>query len=251
MHPYLINIDGIRIPSYGVFVSIGFFLAAYLAAKRAPQEGIPKDAIYDLAFWVLVAGLLGARLYFVLEHINLFAANPLSALYIWKGGLAIIGGIASGAIAAILYCRKRHLDLKRSLDIVAWVLPLAQAIGRIGCLCAGCCYGKPCHLPWAIVFSNPESLAPIGVPLHPTEIYHMLSNLLVFGALTLAYRKKRFDGQITSLYLMLYPIGRFIVEFYRGDDRKYIGPLSLPQWLCIVMFICGLILYLKLRKEND
>lgn len=214
MHPYLVEFGKFKIPSYGVFVSIGFLLATILAARRAPKEGIESEKIYDLAFWILLGGILGARFYYVVQHWRDFARAPWEAFFVWKGGLAIIGGLIFGALAGVAYCKKKGLDIRKTFDLVAWVLPLAQAIGRIGCLCAGCCYGKPCSLPWAVVFRDPHSLAPIGIPLHPTEAYHMLANFFVFGALTYKYKHKSFDGEITSLYLMLYSVGRFIVEFF-------------------------------------
>ena len=250
VHPYLIELGRFRLPAYGVFVTIGFMLAVYLAARRAPSEGIDGKDIYDLAFWVLLGGIVGARLYYVVQHWSYFSSRPWEALFVWKGGLAIMGGILSGALAGVAFCRRRGLDTVITFDVVAWVLPLAQAIGRIGCLFAGCCYGKPCRLPWAIVFKDPNSLGPVGVPLHPTEVYHMLSNLLVFGILTYMYPRKRFKGQILSTYLMLYPVGRFLVEFYRGDNRGYWGPLSIPQWLSIAMFLTGLSLYLFFRGKG-
>lgn len=250
MHPYLVKIGSFKIPAYGVFVSIGFLLAVILAGWRAPQEGIKKEEIYDLSFYVLLGGIVGARLYYVLQHIDEFAKAPWEALFVWRGGLAIIGGLALGALSGVWYCKRRGLDVRKTFDLVAWVLPLAQAIGRIGCLCAGCCYGKPCSLPWAIVFKDPNSLAPIGIPLHPTELYHMVANLIVFAILTFAYKRKAFDGQIVSLYLLLYSVGRFTVEFFRGDNRGFIGPLSLPQWLSLAMFAVGLALYLSLSRRK-
>ncbi len=243
------KIGPFKLPAYGVFVALAFITALTLAVKKAEKEGIDKEAVVDLSFWILVSGIIGARLYFVLENISLFYERPYEVLFLWKGGLALFGGIAGGAVGGYLYCRKKNLDLRKTADLVGWVLPLAQAIGRIGCLCAGCCYGKPCRLPWAVTFTNPYSLARIGVPLHPTQVYHMLADLAVFGILTYVYRRKSFDGQIFSLYLILYSVGRFIVEFFRGDYRLYIGVFSLPQWFCIATFIFGILLYRRLKNS--
>ncbi len=247
MHPYLIKIGSFKLPAYGVFVALAFMTALTLAVKRAEREGIEKEVIVDLSFWILISGIIGARFYFVLENLSLFVERPWEIFFLWKGGLALFGGIVGGTVGGYLYCKKRGLDLKKTADIVGWVLPLAQAIGRIGCLCAGCCYGKPCHLPWAITFTNPYSLARIGVPLHPTQIYHMVANLIIFFILTYLYNRKRFDGQIFSLYLILYSLGRFFVEFFRGDYRIYIGIFSLPQWFCIFTFAFGILLYRRIR----
>lgn len=251
VHPYLIELGKIRVPAYGVFVTIGFLLALLLATRRAASEGVDPKDVQDLAFWMLVGGIAGARFYYVVQHWAYFSKNPLEVLYLWRGGLAIIGGIVAGALAGVAFCRKRRLPVLRMFDLVAWVLPLAQAVGRLGCLFAGCCYGKPCHLPWAIVFKDPHSLGPIGVPLHPTEVYHMLANLMVFGALTLRYKRRAFEGEILSLYLVFYSAGRFLVEFFRGDDRGFWGPLSIPQWLCLLLFVSGLLLYWRLRRSGD
>lgn len=249
MHPYLVKFGNFKIPAYGVFVALGFLLALTFAVRKAPDEGISKDEMVDLAFWVLFSGILGARLYFVIENWRLFASNPLKVFYLWEGGLAVFGGLIGGTVGGVVYCRRRGLNVKRAADIVGWVLPLAQAIGRIGCLFAGCCYGKPCSLPWAITFTNPDTLARMGVPLHPTQVYHMLSNFLIFAVLTVVYNRKSFHGQIFCLYLMLYSVGRFVVEFFRGDYRVYIGPLSLPQVFCIVAFMIGAYFYMRFKND--
>jgi phosphatidylglycerol:prolipoprotein diacylglycerol transferase len=138
------------------------------------------------------------------------------------------------------------------MDVLAPPLVLAQAIGRMGCFMAGCCYGKPTEFPWAVTFKNPNTLAPMGVPLHPTQLYHSIANLIIFCILFFFIRKrKQFNGQILCLYLCMYSIARFFLEFFRGDIKIHvIGPLNLTQGFSLIIFLTGIALYWWLKTPN-
>ncbi len=237
MHPILLKIGPVSVPTYGCFVAAGFLLGVALAWKRAKQEGIKPEVITDLAFYILLGALVGARFYFVTEHWGIYRSRPWETLYLWQGGLAFYGGLIGAIIGGTYYVRKHGLPLGKMADLVAPSIPAGHAVGRLGCFSAGCCYGKPCHLPWAVTFTNPHSLAPLGIPLHPTQLYHALANLLIFIFLCWFYPKKRFAGEVFCAYLFLYGLARFSIEFLRGDPRTFIGSLSLPQWFSILAMI--------------
>ena len=250
MHPILIKIGPISIPTYGFFVAAGFLLGLALALRRAHQEGINPDVITDLAFYILLGTLLGARIYYVGEHFSYFKTRPWEALYLWKGGLAFYGGFIGALAMALWYVKKHHLPLWPLADLVAPSIAAGEAVGRLGCFSAGCCYGKPCHLPWAVTFTNPRSLAPLGIPLHPTQLYHALANLLIFLVLLWIYPRRKFYGEVFAAYLFLYGLGRFSIEFLRGDPRSYLGPLSLPQWFSMLAMGVSIILFLYLGGKG-
>jgi len=249
MHPILFKVGPISVPAYGFFVAAGFLLGVALAVRRAHQEGIDPEIITDLAFYILLGTLAGARFYFVAEHWSFYRGKPWEALYLWQGGLAFYGGFIGAFIFGFFYVRRKHLPFWDLADLIAPSIAAGHAVGRLGCFSAGCCYGRPCHLPWAVTFTDPRSLARLGVPLHPTQLYHALANLLIFLFLYWFYPKRRFSGEVFVAYLFLYGLGRFTVEFFRGDPRTFIGPLSLPQWFSILAMMVAGVAYLVMRKK--
>ena len=171
---------------------------------------------------------------------------------LWEGGLVFYGGILGGILSTIFFLKKYGLPFWKTMDVLAPPLVLAQAIGRIGCFMAGCCYGKTTELPWAVTFNNPNTLAPKGLHLHPTQLYHSIANLTIFCILFFFVRKrKRFNGQVLCMYLFLYPLARFFLEFFRGDPKIHlIGPLNLTQGFSIIIFLIGVYLYWRLEASN-
>jgi len=256
MFPVLFKIFGFDIHSFGVMVALGF-LAGYLwmryAAERMEEDA---DRIADLSLWVLLAGIVGARLLFVLVHRNEYVDHPLEALMIWKGGLVLYGGILGAMLTGFLIIKRRGMSFHRTADIVMPCLMLGLAIGRWGCLMVGDCYGRVASdLPWAIRFPNiagsmmPHTL--IDRPLHPTQIYMSLNAFLLFLILTVVLRRRRFEGQVFYIGLMLYAISRSIIECYRGDnlERGYFGPLSTSQWISVVIALLALWRYVVARRN--
>jgi len=252
--PTLFKIGNISIHTYGVLIAIGFIVSLKISQIFAVKEGINKELIYDFAVFVLIFAIIGARIFYIFEYHSFYFKHPFEIFKIWKGGLVFYGGLIFGIIAVIINVKRYKLNLWKIGDIFLVALPLGQFFGRLGCLSAGCCYGKPCNLPWAIKFTNEEALAPKNIYLHPTEIYHALANLTIFFILFFYYKKgnKKFDGEIALLYGMLYSIGRFIIEFYRGDYRGHIWIFSIPQIISIIIFWISLIIYfIKRRKSNE
>lgn len=253
MHPILFRIGPLTIYTYGLAIAIAFLCAISLVFHEGKRAGINTSKLGDLCFIVILVGIIGSRILYILMNPSDYLLQPLKMFKIWEGGLVIYGGIIGAMVAGIVYIKKNALPFWQIMDIIAPALALAQSIGRIGCFMAGCCYGAPTDLPWGVKFSSPNSLAPIGECLHPTQLYHSLSNLVLFVILYYILKKKRaFTGQTFCLYLCLYPLFRFITEFFRGDSRVYLmDHINLTQGLSIVIFISGLYLYFWKRSLKD
>jgi phosphatidylglycerol:prolipoprotein diacylglycerol transferase len=252
MHPILFKVGPLTLHTYGLFISTGVLLAIALAAREARREGLDPQRILDLGFYLLVASIVGSRLLFVLIFYQDYLARPWAIFKLWEGGLVFYGGFALALPVGIWYLRRHHLPLWRTADIWAAPLALGHAVGRIGCFAAGCCYGKPAQIPWAVTFSHPQSLAILGVPLHPVQLYEALSNLLIFLFLSFYRRFRRFEGQLFWLYVLLYSVIRFLLEFFRGDARGFIIPsyLSVSQGISLPLAVTSLIMLLWRRKRR-
>jgi phosphatidylglycerol:prolipoprotein diacylglycerol transferase len=173
----------------------------------------------------------------------MFLEDPLGVLAVWRGGLAIHGGLLAGAATAIWYVRRYRLRFWRFADMLAPSVILGQAIGRFACFLNGDAYGLPTTVPWAVTFTNPEAMAPLGVPLHPTQLYEMGLNLILFGLLWWGRTRIRFDGQLFLMYAGGYGIVRFIVENFRGDQLQFGGGISAAQTLSVLVLITVATLY--------
>lgn len=248
MHPVLLRIGPVTVYTYGVFVASGFLAALAFTMREARRKGLRPEVIPDLGLAVLLGAVLGSRLLYVLINLGHFIENPLEILMIWKGGLVFSGGAVLGGLLGYLTMRRLKQPILPWLDTVAPGLALGQAIGRIGCFFAGCCYGQPSDLPWAVTFRDPESLAPLFAPLHPTQLYHSLAEALTFGVLLVARRRITGEGRLMGLFLVLWGASRVVVELFRGDARGEVGPYSLTQVLALAFFALGL--YLLVRKPK-
>jgi len=254
MYPVLFKIGNITLYTYGLFVGLGFLAALFVANRRAEKIGIKTELISDLFFCILISSLLGARLFYVILNIPEFAHDPMEIFKIWNGGLVFYGGFLVAMVAAFVFVKKKGLTLWSIADILAPPIALGHAIGRMGCFFAGCCHGRECHLPWAIEFKNPDSLAPLGIPLHPTQLYDVVSNFSIFLVLILMDKRKKFNGQIFWLYILLYGLMRSFIEMFRGDFRGnfFMETLSVSQTIGIVMScVAGIMLFLLSRKEKN
>jgi phosphatidylglycerol---prolipoprotein diacylglyceryl transferase len=252
MHPILLEFGFVKIFTYGLLVATGFFMAIMLGAHLAKKQGMDPQQIIDLCFYIMIASLLGARvLYVVVEH-EYFVRYPLEAFKFWKGGLVFYGGLIGGMIAAAVYMKRHGMNFWKVADLLAPALALGQGIGRWGCFFAGCCYGGRTDLPWAIVFTDPKSLAPLGVPLHPTQIYLSLNAIAIFLFLLWLLKRKQFDGQVIWFYGVLYSIGRFVIEYFRNDDRGFVieGFLSTSQFVGILFLSISIVMLIVLRAKS-
>lgn len=235
MHPILFRLGSFEVGTYGVLITLGFFAALRLARAQGRKDGLDPEAITDLSIVLLLAGIIGSKaLMVIVDLIKGVPASQVFDLATLRAGGAVHGGIIAGAIAFFWRIRKLNLSVPHTGDAVAPAVALGQAIGRLGCLAAGCCYGAECHAPWAMTFTNPEawrlSGTPLGMPLHPVQLYTLLANLLVMGLLLVAGRFRRFPGMIVSLYFIFEGCARVVVETWRGDLDRGTGWLGMA-WL--------------------
>jgi phosphatidylglycerol:prolipoprotein diacylglycerol transferase len=253
MHPILFEIPRIDLGAwvigpipirmYGLMIGTGFLLGIALASRRARKEGIDPERILDMGVYLLLAAIIGSRLLYVLTNVAEFTRSPLDVFAIWKGGLVFYGGLLAAVPTGIWYVRKHKLPVWQTADIMAPSIALAHAFGRLGCFFAGCCYGAPCSGPACITFTDPHSLAPLGIPLIPTQLMESGGEFLIFLLLLLFVRVKSFHGQIFGLYLVLYAVLRFFMEFYRGDAVRglyFNGLVSTSQIIALFIIVAAI-----------
>lgn len=224
MHPIAFRIGSFVVYWYGILLALGFLVGWWTASRRSVKTGINPQWVADIGVWLLIGGIAGARLFYVVEYWHQdFANRPFwHVVNIREGGLVFYGGLFGGLIAGILFVRRKKIPLWRFADVLAPSIPLGHAFGRMGCFLNGCCYGKPTTLPWGVRF--PAGHPTGGIPVHPTELYELVGNLLLYALLARLYRRKRFDGQVLAAYLVGYGTLRFLVEFFRGDYKvHYLG----------------------------
>lgn len=252
MHPVLFKIGNISLYTYGLFVALGFLTALGIARREAARMGENPTLILDLGFYMLIAAIVGARLFFLAVTPEVLSESPWAVFQIWKGGLVFYGGFIAALVTAIVYVHKIKVPFFRIADIFAPGLAAGHAVGRVGCFFAGCCYGKTCDLPWAVVFRDPMSLAPTGVHLHPTQLYSVVGNLLVFMFLWLYRKRTRYTGQLFWLYVLLYGLVRSFLELFRGDiPRGFLfGGLSVSQGIGLALAASAAVMLLRQRKKT-
>lgn len=255
--------QGIPIFGYGAMVFLGFAFGGWTALRRAERAGINPDAIWDLITWVFVAGIGGARIFYLVQkHETVFAnvSSPGQALFkavnLTDGGLVLLGGVIAVVLAIIAFCHRRGISPLRMGDVLIPSFFIGLGFGRIGCLLNGCCFGDRCTLPWSLHFpaeSVPWSVlvgrgflgpeAPTTYGLHPTQIYSSIAAFALAGLTAAYFRRRPFDGAVVVLGMLLYAIKRFIVEFLRGDELGQFGTIfTISQWISTGIFVGGLVL---------
>jgi phosphatidylglycerol:prolipoprotein diacylglycerol transferase len=244
------------IGTYGLFYALGFLLALRLAVTFARRDGIETARIVDLGIVTLLAGFIGAKALLYLVDAPFYIKNPREIWRSLRSAGVFYGGFGLAVVAAFAYIRRHHLPLGRVADLSAPALALGQGIGRLGCLAAGCCYGNACDLPWAVTFTDPMAYrltgVPLGVPLHPTQIYHALADFMILAVTARLLRRRRFPGQVFWTYLLLYAGLRFLVEIVRGDEARgmfFGGALSTSQLISVPVALAaaGMLYHLSRR----
>ena len=249
MFPKIISIGSFYLPTYGVLVALAFLAGLAITVRLAKRSGLNPQLISDLAIYCALAGLLGAKLLMIVfdwgdpDKPPIFSLPTIQAAGVWQGGLIL-------AIATALYFVRRHkLPLLQTFDVFAPGIALGHSIGRIGCLAAGCCWGKECTLPWAITFSNPDANAltgvPLGLSLHPSQIYEMLTEAALFAFLYWRFNRAHSPGRIIGLYLVLSSVARFLIEFTRFHEQGLYFSLSITQWISIALIVAGMPLLVR------
>ncbi len=256
MKPILFDIGGFQIHTFGLLVGLGFVAGLWLASRLARRAGLRPELVYDLAVpWIVIGALIGARTVYVISYWERdFAGRPwFETLEVWRGGLVFYGGLIGGSLAAIFRLKQLKLPLWRVGDCLAPGIALGHVFGRVGCLFNGCCYGHASNLPWAIRF--PKGTLPFDGPVHPAQIYEALLDLALAGTLAWLHGRRRFDGQIFSLYLIAYAFVRTFAELFRGDysvrSAPLAGILTPGQSTSIATLAAGLALYFVLRRGQS
>lgn len=251
MLPKLIQLGTFYLPTYGVLVAAAFLVALWLTSRLAKDARMNPEVIVNLGVYCALAGIVGAKVLMIAMD-PAYRANPgeIFTLATLQSAGIFYGGLIAAVLMAYIYMRRNHLPFFRTADLFAPGLALGHGIGRLGCFAAGCCWGKPTHLPWAVVFTNPDARAvgvPMGIPLHPTQLYESFSEFLICGILFLFARRGHRDGAILGGYFALYGIVRFLVEFLREhDESNPLGlALSLEQWISLGLVVAGAILIFR------
>ncbi len=232
MHPILFKIGPFELYTYGALLAIAFLAAIYLAAKQAEREGLNPEFASDMGIVVILSSIVGARLFFILFYdLQNTLNNPAGLFKLRQTGLVFYGGLIFAVAAGLAYSKMKKVSLPVVLDIAAPSIAIGQAIGRIGCLMSGCCYGRATQVSWAV------TLPYLGHPTHPTQIYESLTMLVIFLGLIWFRKRKTRNGQVAWLYLVMYASARFVIEFYRGDNPQILMGLTVSQVISLVALI--------------
>ena len=252
--PWTVPLLGqITIYTYGVLLAAAYLLGLKLAMVRAQARGLDAAKVLDLGIYIIISALIGAKLLLVVTDFRVFRADPAELLTLARSGGVFYGGLLLAVAVALWYIRRAGLPLWTTCDAFAPGIALGHVVGRFGCLFAGCCYGKPTTVPWGITFTDPFAAAnvgtPLGMPLHPTQLYEAGAELLILMALLTTERKGRpFPGRTFWLYMLLYAVSRFIIEFYRGDPRGSVGMFSTSQFISIILAPLAIVMLVRLSR---
>jgi phosphatidylglycerol:prolipoprotein diacylglycerol transferase len=250
MCPILFQLNGLTVYAYGSILALGFVIGMILILLKARKEDVSLERVAELFCLTIVSALVGARGLHVFTNLAPFIEDPSRIFKVWEGGLVFYGGFFLAVATAIGYMRWHRLPLWKIADLFTPSIALGLFFARIGCFMAGCCYGSATSLPWAVTFTDPHSLARLHVPLHPTQLYEAGSGLALFFFLVWMKKRKSYDGQVFWLFLLLYSLVRFAIEFVRDDPRGFLGGtfLSTSQTIGICLAIVSLFMLSYLKR---
>lgn len=264
MYPVLLRfpefiplLGGKGLHTYGLMVALGFLFGMIYVKNECRREGLDENRAMDLFFYVAIAGLLGSRIFYIINSVDDFWSDPLIFFRVWEGGLVFQGGVICSVVVAVYYWRKYPFPFFKYADAFSPALSLGHALGRLGCFFAGCCYGQQCDIgnPFALVFPHtPDTVAPPGIPLYPTQLMEAFGEFAILGFLLLFRTRRPFYGAIFLAYLMSYGVLRSIVEMFRGDVIRgfVIKPyLSNGQFISLIAIVISLFLWVYLSKKNQ
>lgn len=239
MHPVLFSFGSVEIYTYGFFTALAMIVAFAATMRTARRAGVDPLQAADMLFFLFVAGIVGARLFYVLQHFDEYGSRPWRAFLLREGGLVWYGGFIVSASAGLVYARWRGWPLLRLCDFYAPVLALAHGVGRLGCFMNGCCFGKP--VSWGVAFPGDV------VPRVPVQVYEAASLIALALYLFRLGSVKRREGSVFAAYLFLYGTLRFCLEFLRGDQTVY-SVLTLPQWTSLGLIAAGAAVYAMISR---
>ena len=253
MHPILFEIGNWPVYAYGVLLAAAYLAGLQLAVVRARRVGLDGTRVMDLGIYLIIAALVGAKLMLIAVDFNYFRSNPKEMLSLVRAGGVFYGGLILSTIVGLLLVRRYKLPVWKVADVYAPGIALGHVIGRLGCLMAGCCFGRPTDKPWGITFTDQAAQAnagtPLGEPLHPTQLYDAGAELAILIFLLVFERRgKPFAGRTFWMYMLLYSISRFIVEIYRGDSRGTMAGMSTSQFVSLLIIPTALVMLLRLRR---
>lgn len=244
----------LSLPTYGTLLALAFLAALWVAIKQGRRAGVESGIITDLWIASLLSGVLGAKLLLYLLDLDYYIANPRAIIATLRSAGVFYGGLIAAIGVCLYIMRRRGLDGWVIGDILAPAIILGQTVGRWGCFAAGCCYGKPTSLPWAVTFTDPRAREVTGVPLHvglhPVQLYMSFADLILFFILLAVAARKKFTGQVILLYLILYSILRGSLEYFRDDPRGSFQGVSTSQWLSIIMGVVALTIYVRRSRRQ-
>ena len=254
MHPILFEIGGFPVYTYGVLLAAAYLLGLQFALMRARKRGLDANRVMDLGIWVIVSALLGAKLLLLVVEWDTYGRNPSELITLVRSGGVFYGGLILAVAVAFWYMWRHRLPLWTVSDVFAPGIALGHVIGRMGCFFAGCCFGKPTSVPWAITFQSEYAArnvgTPINVPLHPTQLYEAGAELLILGLLIATeHRGRPFPGRTFWGYMLLYGLSRFVIEFYRGDVRGAIGMFSTSQFVSLLIVPLSVVMLVLLARR--
>ena len=250
MHPTLFKAGPFVIHTYGVFVALGFLLGLSLFLYAAGKKNLGERKILSLSLWVVASGIIGARIFYVLDQLDWYLEHPQDILKVWQGGLVFYGGLFFSLIIALYFTHRHRLSFWEIADISAPPLALGISIGRIGCFFNGCCYGKPWK--WGLIFSPDSAAGRISPnqPLFPTQLISSANLLIIFFILVSLRRRKDFTQHIFLWFLVLYSAHRFVIEFIRADYPEVLLHLTIPQFMSVILGISSLMLMISKRRDG-
>ena len=254
MHPILFEIGRFPVYTYGVLLAAAYLLGLQYALTRARTRGLDPNRVMDLGIWIIISALVGAKLLLLIVEFDKYSSNPSELLDLFRSGGVFYGGLIAAVVVALWYLRRHRMPMWTVTDVFAPGIALGHVIGRMGCLFAGCCFGRPTDVPWAITFRNEYAAqnvgTPLGVPLHPTQLYEAGAELLILVFLIATERRGRtFPGRTFWAYMFLYGISRFIIEFYRGDPRGTVAMFSTSQFLSLIIVPLAIIMLVVLGRR--
>lgn len=260
----IIHIHSFTLTSYGLMMAIAFIAGIFVLYFMSKREKIDKDRMYDMAIWIIIGGIIGARIWFVVENFYVYQKDIISVIKIWEGGMVFYGGLVGGLTAGIIYLKRNHLDIEQVGDITVPALSIGIFIGRIGCFLNGCCYGKISHSCGVSFPKNSPAYyeqmssgqiphnAITSLPVIPTQLIESFSCLLIFFILLILYKFKRFKGMVFYSFFVMYGIERFFLDYlrYYSKEAMIFKIFSLSQITSLILIFSGLFMLFSSYKRN-
>jgi phosphatidylglycerol---prolipoprotein diacylglyceryl transferase len=255
VYPELFSLGPVTVYTYGVLLAASYLLGLRLAMSRAKARGLDSNRVLDLGIYIIIAALVGAKLLLLIVDFDLYRRNPAELWNLARSGGVFYGGLILAVLVAFWYIAKHRLPFWTTCDVFAPGIALGHVTGRLGCLAAGCCFGRPTDVPWAITFTNPLAQAnvgtPLNVPLHPTQLYEAGAELLILIFLLATERKGRyFAGRTFWSYMFLYALTRYVIEIYRGDPRGMVLGMSTSQFISVILAPLSIAMLIWLSRKG-